>query len=343
MPFKSSILVADKDGLHRSQIKVRCVVEDQVNNRIVFKIGADPPAATLTYRLSINDIEPERVAELNAINRTIEYSRVEIAPKQSKRERFLLSAFNSFAPDIDQVTIKTTQHEVKFIGSSSPLLKINNTTSEFTHKRDDFMTFNVKEEINVTIPLRYLKLFLTFVETNRVQTFPRYIFEGVGLPAHFIYDAQLYKGHFISSTPYEYAPPEIEDEPILPIDVTHNGDHLLDDNIIGADDELRFEHDFSRRVDESELDDEDGYNDNESETSEFLDGDLEGLDDTCLNKTTASHYAHSMMNESIRSGMTNEPVYDPEKVKEILDVDKEPDDIENMEIQYSSSDSDDDL
>lgn len=283
MPFKSSILSAERDGCLRSQIIIRCNVEDEICNRIVFQIGAELPGATLTYKISINDLDPERMAQLNAINRTIDYARVEIAPKQNKKERFLLSAFNSFAPDIDQVTIKTCQNEVKFIGSSCPLLASSNTTSEFTHKREDFSTFAVKEDVNITLPLRYLKLFLTFVETNKIQSFPKYIFEGMGLPAHFIYDSQLFRGHFVSATPYMYVPPDLED--IEPYE-----SFLADENTI----HLNEEEDFLAIDDvEAEVEDEDlGYNQNDSETSsDYLDGDLNGL----------AHNTSIIDNESVRN------------------------------------------
>lgn len=327
MPFKSSVLVSDKDGSLRSQIRIRCSVEDEVYNQIVFKIGAEPPAATLTYKLSINDLDPDRMAELNAINRTIDYARVEIAPKQSKKERFLLSAFNSFAPDIDQVTIKTSQNEVKFIGSTSPLLSSTNTTSEFSHKREDFSTFAVKEELNITIPLRYLKLFLSFVENNRVQSFPKYIFEGMGLPAHFIYDAQLYRGHFVSATPYEYIPEELENDYILPITMGPNESFIADENVIQPQDDH-----YDKEYVEEEEDEEDGYNDNQSDCSDFLDGNLEGLLPSAHN--TSIHNNSIFGAQSIRSDMP-EVIYDPEKAKEILDLDQDPDDIENVVIRYS--------
>lgn len=345
MPFKSSVLVADRDGGLRSQIKIRCSVEDEVNNQIVFKIGAEPPAATLTYKLAINDLDPEKIAELNAINRTIDYARVEIAPKQSKKDRFLLSAFNSFAPDIDQVTIKTSQSEVKFIGSSSPLLASTNTTSEFTHKREDFSTFAVKEDVNITIPLRSLKLFLTFVETNKLQTFPKYIFEGMGLPAHFIYDAHLYRGHFVSATPYEYIPAELEDYSILPITMGPNESFIADENVIQPiNDEENFNGgEYADYIEDDDFDEhteeEDGYNDNQSESSDFLDGNLEGLN---ANVNTSQQWNRSNFgNESIRSEIS-EMTYDPEKVKEVLNLDEDPDEIENVKINYSSDSSDGD-
>lgn len=347
MPFKSSILVADRDNSLKSHIRIKCSVEDEVNNQIVFKIGAEPPAATLTYRLSINDLDPERMAELNAINRTIDYKRVEIAPKQGKRDRFLLSAFNSFAPDIDQVTIKTTQNEVKFIGSTSPLLSSTNTTSEFTHKREDFSTFAVKEDLNITIPLRNLKLFLSFVETSRVQIFPKYVFEGMGLPAHFIYDASIYRGHFVTSTPYEYVPDELEDECILPIDMGPNESFIADENTIHDDIDENYDNNVAYNeyldIEGDECDDEDGYNDNQSDVgSDFLDGNLEGLNATAANNSSVHYESNSIFGaESIRSEI-NDFTYDPEKVREVLDPDHcDPDEYENVEIHYSSDSSDD--
>lgn len=335
MPFKSTILMADRDGSLRSQIKIKCLVEDLVNNEIVFTIASEPPSAILTYRLNINDLDAERMSELNAINRTIDYARVEIAPKQSKKDRFLLSAFNSFAPDIDQVTIKTTQSEVKFIGSSSPLLTNTNTTSEFTHKRDDFSTFQVKEDLNITIPLRYLKLFLTFVETNKVQTFPKYIFEGMGLPAHFIYDAQLFRGHFVSATPYEYIPAELEHDIILAIDMGPNESFIAEENVIEPDIEIyNHEYDITNNYDE-EYDEEDGYNDDESECSEFLDGNLEGLN-TSIHRLAVNGNNSIFGNESIRSEMVDY-AYQKEKVDEVCySGEASVDDILSVGINYSS-------
>lgn len=342
MPFKSSILVADRDSGMRSQIRIKCYVEDEVNNQIVFKIGADPPAATLTYKLSINDLDPSRTAELDGINRTIVNPLVEITPKQSKKDRFLLSAFNSFPPDIDQVSIKTNQNEVKFIGSNGTLLSNCNTTSEFTHNREDFSIYTVKEDVNITIPLRYLKLFLTFVETHKVQTFPKYIFEGMGLPAHFIYDTHLFKGHFVSATPYEYIPELIDDYDILPITNGPNESFIVDENVIQpVEDDLNFDLNEDNQEYRIELEDEeDGYNDNQSDESEFLDGNLDGLDATVNHTTTTNPNTSLFGAESIRSEMTDR-TYDPERVREILNLDQDPDEIENVVIQYSSDSSDD--
>lgn len=345
MPFKSSILVADRDSGLRSQIRIKCTVEDEVNNQVVFKIGADPPAATLTYKLSINDLDPDRTAELSAINRKIINPRVEIAPKQTKKERFLLSAFNSFAPDIDQVSIKANQDEIRFIGSSGALLSNNNTTSEFTHSRDDFSQYTVREDVKITIPLRYLKLFLTFVETNRVQMGPKYIFEGMGLPAHFIYDAHLFKGHFVSATPIEYIPEEIDYLDRLPITNGPNDSFIVDDNVIQPedDDDLEFDPNEYSHLDQNELDEdeEDGYNDNQSFESDLLDGNLEGFDTTVNNTSITTNNNNSIFGaESIRSEIT-ERTYDAEKAREILNLDEDPDEIENVVIQYSSDSSDD--
>ena len=343
MPFKSSILLAERDMAMR--IKVRCNVEDEINNQIVFKIGADPPATTLTYRLNINDLEQEGMNELNAFNRTIEYARVEIVPKQGRSERFLLSAFNNFAPDIDQVTIKTSQSEIKFIGSTSPGYRINATnplaTSEFTHKRDDFYPYTVREDINVTVPLRYLKMFLNFVETSRVTTAPKYIFEGMGLPAHFMYDSTLFKAQFVSATPFEFIPEELEDERVLPIGMGGpNESFIADENVIQAEDE-NFEIYNQLQIDDDEEENEDdGYNDNQSECSDLLDGNLDGLNPTA--GVTAYNQTNSIFGvESIRSEMRSETVYDPEKVREVINIDQDPDEIENVEVHYSSDSSED--
>lgn len=345
MPFKSSILVADREGSLRSQITIKCSVEDEVNNQIVFNIGADPPSASLTYKLTINDLDPERMHLLNAINRTIDFARVEMSPKPSKKERFLLSAFNNFPPDIDQVTIQTSPSEVKFIGSTSPsVTKRSNATSEFRHKKDDFSTFFVREAVNITLPLRHLKLFLTFVETNRVQTLPKYIFEGEGLPAHFIYDATLYKGHYVTSTSCELFHHDFSDESLLPIAMGPNESFITDDNVIQVEDDnldvVGYRHD---EEDGFEEDGEDGYNDNQSETSDFLDGNLDGLNTTAatsVRNTTMNNTSFFGGNESIRSEMSDQVVYDIEMAKEILDVDQDPDEIENRAIHYSDDSSD---
>lgn len=348
MPFKSSVLVADREGALRSTVKIRCQVEDILTNQIVFKIGAEPPSTTLTYRLSINDLDPDRMKALNAINRTIDYSRVEIAPKQSKKERFLLSAFNNFAPDIDQVTIKSSQSEIKFIGSTSPLCTHRSATlatSEFTHKRDDFTTFTVKEDTSITVPLRYLKLFLNFVETNKVQTQSKYVFEGMGLPAHFIYDAQLFRAHFVSSTTMEYIPDELDLDRPLPIGLGGaNESFIADENVVLAeDDEENFDqyNQYLNHNDEEDDVDDDGYNDNQSEASDLLDGNLDGLNPSAdrllcdTNRNIQNCAASGYENESIRGEMLGHS-YDPEKVKEILDTDRDPDEYENVVIHYSS-------
>lgn len=340
MPFKSSILVADREGSLRSQITIKCSVEDEVNNQIVFKIGAEPPSASLTYKLTINDLDPDRMHLLNAINRTIDFARVEMSPKPCKKERFLLSAFNNFPPDIDQVTIQTSPSEVKFIGSTSPsVTKRSNATSEFRHKKDDFSTFFVREDVNITLPLRHLKLFLTFVETNRVQTLPKYIFEGEGLPAHFIYDAQLYKGHYVTSTSCELVHHEMSDDFILPITMGQNESFIVDDDVIQAEDDI-LDVEGIDEVEEgyNEEEEEDGYNDNQSDNSDLLDGNLEGLDTTgATSARNTSMHNTSLFggNESIRSEIGDQMTYDIEMAKEILDLDQDPDEIENREIQYS--------
>jgi len=350
MPFKSSVLMADREGALRSTIKIRCQVEDVLANQIVFKIGADPPTTTLTYRLSINDLDPDRMKALNAINRTIDYFRVEITPKQCKRERFLLSAFNNFAPDIDQVTIKSSQSEVKFIGSTSPLYPNRSgslATSEFTHKRDDFSNYTVKEDTSITVPLRYLKLFLNFVEANKVQTFPKYVFEGMGLPAHFIYDAQLFKAHYVSSTPMEYIPEELDVDRPLPIAFGGaNESFIADENVIQADDVGENFQQYDEYMADDDEDEYDGYNDNESETSDLLDGNLDGLkssadhESSCVTDRNIGCPSSNYGNESIRGEMLGHS-YDPEKVKEILELDRDPDDYENIVPHYSSDEDDD--
>lgn len=375
MPFKSQVLVTDRDASLRSQIKVSCNVEDEVNNQIVFKIGANQPAATLTYRLNINDLDMERQEQLIKINRTIDFARVEISPKQTKRDRFLLSAFNSFSPDIDQVTIRTSDKEIKFVGYNSRLLLYpqESTTCEFTHSREDFSTFNVKEEMNITVPLRSLKLFLNFVETNRVQTFPRYIFEGLGLPAHFIYEAQLFKGHFISATPLEYVPEAIGQDNVLALlGPALDESFIADENMVEpmfkeGDEELYGDEEYNNYVeiadddeDDDDLDGEDGYHDNQSDNLEHLDGNLEGLDasvtSNCysvstrvannhnlsafgLNNESFARVAESGKAESIRSEIGEKAAVDPERAKDFFDLEVDPDEIENVEINYSSESS----
>lgn len=344
MPFKSLILTSDRDRNLRSEIKIRCTVDDEINNQIVFKICADPPAATLTYRLTINDIDPDRMKILSAVNRQIDYASVEIAPKQAKKDRFLLSAFSSFAPEIDQVTIHTTMSEVKFRGSTSPMVNTLKTISEFTHKKDDFATFNVKEEVKITVPLKCLKHFVNFVETNRVQTCSKYIFEGMGNPAHFIYDAQLFRGHFVSSTPYECLSLD-QDELELPALMGPDESFVADENIVPSEDELPIDNQmYDLDIDQDELEEEeeeDGYNDNESEKSEFLDGNLEGL-----NPSGGGSYPHNSIagTESIRSEIYHDDrPYDEEKVRRVLDLDiEDPTELEKIKIVYSS-DSDSDM
>ena len=348
MPFRSSVLVSDREGTLRSTIKIRCQVEDILTNQIVFKIGGEPPSTTLTYRLSINDLDPDKMRALNAINRTIDYSRVEMIPKHCKKERFLLSAFNSFAPDIDQVTIKSSQSEVRFIGSISPACQNRSATlatSEFTHKRSDFEHFEVREDTNITVPLRHLKVFLNFVETNKVQTSPRYVFEGMGFPAHFIYNADLFKAHFVSQTPMEFIPDELDIDRPLPICFGGpNESFIADENVIQADDvdenfEAYYQNAGLYEGDDDDLD-EDGYNDNQSEASDLLDGNLDGLIPSAdqsvfpgLRSTTGPGTGYG--NESIRGEMLGHS-YDPEKIKEILEPNQNPDDIENVVILYSS-------
>lgn len=371
MPFRSTVLVTDRDNSLRSNIRVRCTVEDEVNNQIVFTIGSDNKGATLTYRLNINDLDAQRREQLIKINRTIDFARVEVKPKQSKKDRFLLSAFNSFTPDIDQVTIRTTLHEIRFVGYNSRLLLYphESTTCEFTHSRDDFSLYNVKEDISITVPLRCLKLFLNFVETNRVQTVSKYIFEGLGLPAHFIYDTQLFKGHFISATPLEYVPEAIGQDHILAITTgPHNESFIADENMIepafdGDEDVYENEgYNYPHNADDDEEEpyEDDGYNDNQSDNQDFLDGNLEGLDSTVasshMNTTARSHNNHSIVGLdesfrgaesikteiSIRSEIGEKASVKPEQAREFLDLDVDPNEIENVVINYSSSDDSDD-
>lgn len=339
MPFKSSILVGDRESGWRSQIRLRCTVKDDAHNQIEFKIGADPPAATLTYRLSINDLDPIRTEELTGSSRTIHDQLVELIPHPNKRDRFLLSAFNSFAPDIDQVSIITNQSEVKFIGFNGNLLdSVVNTTSEFTHKRQDFEVFSVKEDVNITVPLRYLKLFLGFVETNRVQIAPRYIFEGKGLPAHFIYESVTFRGHFVSATPLEYVPETLDNNENLAIENGVNESFIIDDNVPDNYDDLQHDNEFNQ-LENGESGDDDGYNDNESEESQFLDGNLEGLNSP-INNTAVSINNSLFGAESIRSEI-GERVYTRESVREILVFDQDPYEIENVVIEYSSDSEED--
>lgn len=348
MPFKSLILTSDRDRNLRSEVKIRCTVEDELNNQIVFKIGAEPPAATLTYRLTINDIDPDRMKILSAINRQIDYASVEIAPKQSKKDRFLLSAFSSFAPEIDQVTIHTTMSEVKFRGSTSPMVNTLRTISEFTHRKDDFSTYNVKEEVKITVPLKCLKYFVNFVETNRVQTTSKYAFEGMGNPAHFIYDAQLFRGHFISSTPYECL--SLDQDELEPLALLGPDESFVaDENIVlPFEDDIQLENHLDNMeieqdefIEEGEDEEEDGYNDNESEKSDFLDGNLEGLQSSATSAAERPSYRYTNSigaPESIRSEIhhDDEP-YDEEKVRQVLNLDiEDPTELENIDIVYSS-------
>jgi hypothetical protein len=325
LPFKSILLVSETSNALRSDIKVSCVVEDEINNQILFKIGAGPNSTCLTYRICINDLDPIHKSSMDAINRTIEYSRVEISPKQGKKERFLLSAFNNFALDMDQVTIRCSPSEIRFIGSTSPMYPHRGTTSEFTHKRDDFHDFNVREDLNITVPLRYLKFFLNFVEANKIQLNPKYIFEGVGQPAHFVYENTLFKAHFVSATSMEYIPDAIMDEPLLQItDGNPNESLLVDEDIIEtAEDVERY-----LELDEEEPE-EDGYNDNDSDLDEnILDGDLDRL-----NAPATTTYRAEM--SILQSGQARLSL---DKIREVINIDQDPDEIENVDVHYSSSD-----
>jgi hypothetical protein len=321
LPFKSVLLVSEANtNALRSDIKVSCRVEDELNNQIIFKISGGSNSTSLTYRICINDLDPNQ--KLDAINRTIEYWRVQISPKQVKKDRFLLSAFNNFALDMDQVTIRCSPSEVRFIGSTSPMYTHRGATSEFTHKRDDFQDFNVREDLNITVPLRYLKFFLNFVEANKIQLNPKYTFEGVGQPAHFTYENTLFKAHFVSATSMEYVPDAIMNEVPLPImDAGMNGSFLGDENIIHTTDEVE------RYLDLDEEFEEDGYNDNDSdlEDEDILDGDLNRL-----NTTTTSYRAEMSM---LQSGMSRPSM---DKIRAVINIDQDPNEIENVNVRYSS-------
>uniref|UniRef100_A0A6G1SA76 Cell cycle checkpoint control protein RAD9A n=1 Tax=Aceria tosichella TaxID=561515 RepID=A0A6G1SA76_9ACAR len=339
-PFKSVLLVsetANTNAVVKPDIKVNCAVEDELNNQIIFKIGSgshsnnNKPPTSLTYRISINDLDPTHRGSLDAINRTIEYWRVEISPKQGKKDRFLLSAFNNFALDMDQVTIRCSPSEVRFIGSTSPMYPHRGATSEFTHKRDDFHDFNVREELNITVPLRYLKFFLNFVEANKIQLNPKYIFEGVGQPAHFIYENTLFRAHFVSATSMEYIPEAITD-PEVPLPLM-NGDP--NSSFIGDENIVQTEEDIERHLDEFEEDEledeEDGYNDNESDVEDDrLDGDLNRL-----NVTSTTYRAEMSV---LQSGMTGQSRLSLDKIREVINIDEDPDEIENVDVRYSSDD-----
>lgn len=323
LPFKSVLLVSENTNALRSDIKVSCLVEDELHNQIIFKVGAGPNSTSLTYRICINDLDPAHRGSLDAINRTIDYYRVEISPKQAKKERFLLSAFNNFAPDMDQVTIRCSPSEVRFIGSSSELYPQNRATSEFAHKRDDFQDFDVKEEINIMVPLKFLKFYLNFVEGNKIQLNPKYIFEGVGQPAHFTYKNDLFRAHFVSATSMEYNPYAVADEPRLPImDGNPDESFMADENVIQTSD---YEDRYLGVADEEA--EEDGYNDNDSnlDESDILDGDLNRL-----NVTTTTYRAEMSI---LQSGVSRPSL---DKIREVINIDQDPDEIENVNVRYSS-------
>lgn len=322
LPFKSVLLVSESKDTLRSDIRLSCFVEERYNNQIVFKIGPGPKSTSLTYRICINDLDQTHKESLKAINRSIEYWRAEISPKQDKKDRFLLSAFNNFALDMDQVTIMCSPSEVRFIGSTSELYPHRAATSEFTHKRDDFKDFNVREDLNITVPLRYLKFFLNFVEANKIQLNPKYILEGVGLPAHFKYDNTLFTADFVSATSLEFIPVAIMNEPILAImDGGPNESFLLDDNIIQTNDDLE----PYLGLDEEEMD-EDGYNDNDSDFDDNnIDGDLNRLNAT----TTSCRAEMSVM----QSGVSRPSL---DKIREVINIDQDPYELENVNVRYSS-------
>lgn len=326
MPFKAP-LWSEKDVQITNPIRLTCNLENEFNQQLVFWVGNDPPSCSLTYRIPINDTDVEKMNEIKAINRKPLYERVVIEPLQSKRDRFLLSALNSFAPDIDLITIKVTRASIRFIGSSHVPLSINNTTSEFSHDRNDFNRYDIKDEvgdhINITIPIKHLKTYLGFVEQSK-YAMPKFIFEGVGEPAHFIYEYQdIFSCRFVVTSIPEFA--EFEDEPALPIEGA-NESFIVEENVIDMVDPY---HDNNVSFNGEGYED-DGYNENRSD-EEFVDGDLERVNLTINDSHTA---------ESIRSEM-RDMSFDPQKARQILNLDADPDEMENIEVLYSS-DSDDD-
>lgn len=325
MPFKSLALVVDRDNFSRSNMSIHCNVEDEINNQIVFTIASSRPnCSRLTYRLPINELGPD---QLRAINRTIGYVRVKLVPK--KADRFLLSAFNNMAPNIDQVIIRVSASETRFIGTTAPLNR--SAISEFAHGKEDFELYEVREDISITVPLRYLKLFLNFVECCKTSAKAKYIFEGVGQPAHFLYDANFFKAHFVSATPLEFIPEQLDMGPsVLPIGNGPDESFIADENVVQPGDDLdQFICDDEEEPDE--------YNGNETdEEDSFIDGNLDGLDATAADRSAHNNSISGF--ESIRSEMRSAFSPDPDKVREILDLDQDPEEIENVEIVYSSSD-----
>lgn len=353
MPFKSNVLNVDKDAGPRSYIKMKCFVEDRELNQIRFIIGGSPPAATLTYKITINDVDADSKDRLNRCNRSYSNPIVTLAPGRSKRERFLLSAFNNFAPDIDQVSITSSKDAIRFIGSTSELISNLKTTSEFCHKKSEFDKFDVREDVSITIRLRPLKLFLSFVENNKVKLSSKYIFEGLAKPAHFIYECDLYRGYFVTSSSADYVPEELDDE-LLPIEHGNLQDESFidDENIIpGPDvdyDYLNNDESYAnlQQYDIDEIDDSNnGYNNNKSDDEdelndfELLDVNEDGLNTTIGGGARSVNLNGSLYGgaESIRGAMTGRE-FDPEKVREMLNLEEDPYVNENITISYSSDD-----
>lgn len=327
-PFRSYIL-ADRETRFSSIITIKCELEDQLNNRIVFTVSRCSPTM-LTYKIPINGIEISRARELRAINNyRKERGVVRLTPAQNTKERFLLSAFNSFAPDMDRVSILVSQTNIKFIGTSSNETPMNSKTStEFTHPREDFSLYEMiepDEKVHITLALKLLKVFLNLVEMNKLQALlPEYIFEGTGELAHFKYNSNLLEAHFTASTQDHFIPEDSRlPSEILAITNGPDESFIVDDNINQFTDEA---DELFNQYDNNDLDIEDddesnGYHDEQSidgsQFSNHLDGNLDGL----------------------RSEMSERRTYDLAKVREIIDIDLNPKDIENIEIDYSSDES----
>jgi hypothetical protein len=204
-PAKSMIRLSEpkkSSGL----ILVNCTLEDEFNNKLIFNIRSASETASITYHIFINDLSPNQRAALNAINRKIEYWRIEISPKQDLRGYFLLPTLNDFPEMMDQVTIRCSPSEIRFTASTSPINHFNRATSEVVQKRDLYQEFEVKENVYVTLPLRFLRRFVKFAETTDLYLSPNYIFEGFGMPAHFEYKNPYFKAQHISSTSIDFIP-----------------------------------------------------------------------------------------------------------------------------------------
>lgn len=376
-PFKAQVLFADRDFQDNTRIMMRCSVEDEVNSRLVFKVGSSTDSkadTTLTYKIPINDLEQERIDQLSAINRHILNPKIILVPKQTS-SKFLLAPINIFAPIIDQLSIVTSEEGIRFIGSSSAFNMIDNKSvyTEFQYKKGEFSEYTVNDKkTTITLRLRNLKSYLNLVEmNNKVQSNSKYTFEGEGLPAHFVYNSDLFSSHFMAATAYSYVP-AIEDGDaalLLPID---NGPYASlrevqtqenDDQESGPNYNNQDIDDLLNNSENDDIDDEDdGYNDNQSEESDFLDGNLEGLNTTGrsgLNTTGATGLNNSLFDtsidhnnsifgaESIRSEMTTRN-HQTHPIRVIIDLDEDYDELNNMQIVYSSSepsdsDSDDDV